>query len=394
MKEVAIVAARRTPVGRFQGGLASLSAVDLGAAAIRAACAEINPAAIDEVFMGHVLRAGCGQNTARQAAMAAGLPETVPATSIDKVCGSGLASVHAAVQAIRSGDAATIVAGGMESMSQSAYVLPKARAGLRMGDAQLIDSMISDGLWDAFNDYHMGVTAENLAARYDVDRSAQDSFAAESHRRAVAAIEAGAFDTEIVPIEVPQRRGDPVMVACDEQPRAGTTTESLARLKPAFDRDGSVTAGNASALNDGAAALVLMNADVAEAEGHPILARVAGLASAGVDPAFMGIGPVHAVRRCLERTGWQLADVDLIEANEAFAAQSLAVSGELGWDANRVNVNGGAIALGHPIGASGARVLVTLLHAMTARDARRGVATLCIGGGQGIAIAVESNSSA
>ncbi|MGB7757927.1 MAG: acetyl-CoA C-acetyltransferase [Salinisphaera sp.] len=389
MRDVAIVAARRTPIGRFQGGLSSLSAVELGAAALRAACADIDPAAIDEVFMGHVLRAGCGQNTARQAAMTAGLPDTVPATSIDKVCGSGLASVHAGVQAIRSGDASIIVAGGMESMSQSAYVLPKARAGLRMGHAELVDSMISDGLWDAFNDYHMGVTAENLARRYAIERSAQDRFAAESHCRAAAAIEAGAFDAELIAIDVPQRRGEPIAMACDEQPRADTTAESLAGLKPAFDRNGTVTAGNASALNDGAAALVLMDADTAEAEGHPILARVAGLASAGVDPAYMGIGPVHAVRRCLERTGWQLADIDLLEANEAFAAQALAVGGELGWDADRVNVNGGAIALGHPIGASGARVLVTLLHAMLARDAGRGIATLCIGGGQGIAIAVE-----
>ncbi|MES1953847.1 acetyl-CoA C-acetyltransferase [Salinisphaera hydrothermalis] len=389
MPDVAIVAARRTPIGRFQGALAPLSAVDLGAAAIRAACADLDPARVDDVFMGHVLRAGCGQNTARQAAMAAGLPESVPATAIDKVCGSGLASVHAAVQAIRSGDATAIVAGGMESMSQAAYVLPKARAGLRLGHTELVDSMVSDGLWDAFNDYHMGVTAENLARRYAIDRTAQDAFAAESHRRAAAAVGAGAFDAELAAIDVPQRRGDSVVVERDEQPRADTTTESLARLKPAFDRDGTVTAGNASALNDGAAALVLMDAEVARIEGYPILARVAELASVGVDPAYMGIGPVHAVRRCLDRAGWSLADVDLIEANEAFAAQALAVGGELGWDPNRVNVNGGAIALGHPIGASGARVLVTLVHAMAAQDARRGIATLCIGGGQGIAIAVE-----
>ncbi|KEZ78570.1 acetyl-CoA C-acetyltransferase [Salinisphaera hydrothermalis] len=389
MPDVAIVAARRTPIGRFQGALAPLSAVDLGAAAIRAACADLDPARIDDVFMGHVLRAGCGQNTARQAAMAAGLPESVPATAIDKVCGSGLASVHAAVQAIRSGDATTIVAGGMESMSQAAYVLPKARAGLRLGHTELVDSMVSDGLWDAFNDYHMGVTAENLARRYAIDRTAQDAFAAESHRRAAAAVGAGAFDAELAAIDVPQRRGDSVVVERDEQPRADTTTESLARLKPAFDRDGTVTAGNASALNDGAAALVLMDAEVARIEGYPILARVAELASVGVDPAYMGIGPVHAVRRCLDRAGWSLADVDLIEANEAFAAQALAVGGELGWDTGRVNVNGGAIALGHPIGASGARVLVTLVHAMAAQDARRGIATLCIGGGQGIAIAIE-----
>ncbi|WP_423821954.1 acetyl-CoA C-acetyltransferase [Salinisphaera sp. SPP-AMP-43] len=389
MPNVAIVAATRTPIGRFQGALAPLSAVDLGAAVIRDVCAGLDPASVDEVFMGHVLRAGCGQNTARQAAMAAGLPDTVPATAIDKVCGSGLASVHAAVQAIRTGDATTIVAGGMESMSRAAYVLPKARAGLRMGHAELIDSMVSDGLWDAFNDYHMGVTAENLAQRYAIDRTAQDAFAAESHRRAAAAIETGAFDAELASIAVPQRRGEPIVVDRDEQPRADTTAESLAGLKPAFDREGTVTAGNASALNDGAAALVLMDADAAAAEGRPVLARVAGLASAGVDPAYMGIGPVHAVRRCLERTGWQLSDVDLIEANEAFAAQALAVGGELGWDAARVNVNGGAIALGHPIGASGARVLVTLVHAMAAREAHRGIATLCIGGGQGIAIAIE-----
>lgn len=389
MRDVAIVAARRTPIGRFQGALSSLSAVELGVAAIRTACAHIDLSAVDEVVMGHVLRAGCGQNTARQAAMRAGLPETVPATAIDKVCGSGLASVHAGVQAIRSGDATTIVAGGMESMSQSAYVLPKARTGLGMGHASLVDSMISDGLWDAFNDYHMGTTAENLARRYALDRAAQDVFAADSHRRAAMAIEAGAFDDELIPINVPQRRGDPVRVDRDEQPRADTTVELLAGLKPAFDREGTVTAGNASALNDGAAALVLMSLDAAQAQGYPILARVAGLASAGVDPAYMGIGPVSAVRICLDRAGWTLADVDLIEANEAFAAQALAVGSELGWDAARVNVNGGAIALGHPIGASGARVLVTLLHAMRARDVARGIATLCIGGGQGIAIAVE-----
>lgn len=389
MPDVAIVAARRTPVGRFQGSLASLSAVELGAAAIRAACADIDPASVDEVFMGHVLRAGCGQNTARQAALAAGLPESVPATAIDKVCGSGLASVHAAVHAIRAGDATTIVAGGMESMSQAAYVLPKARAGLRLGHGSLVDTMISDGLWDAFNDYHMGVTAENLARLYGIGRASQDAYAAESHRRASTAVESGAFDAEIVPIDVPARRGESVVVDRDEQPRSDTTTESLSGLKPAFEREGTVTPGNASPLNDGAAAVALMRVDSAEATGRPILGRVAGLASAGVDPAYMGIGPVRAVRRCLDRVDWHLDDVDLVEANEAFAAQALATSEQLGWDADRVNVNGGAIALGHPIGASGARVLVTLLHAMVARNARRGIATLCIGGGQGIAIAIE-----
>lgn len=388
MHDVAIVSARRTPIGRFQGALSSMSAVELGAAAIEAACAGYDVDTIDDVFMGHVLRAGCGQNTARQAAMAAGLPAHVPATAIDKVCGSGLASVHAAVQAIRSGDATTVVAGGMESMSQAAYVLPKARAGLRLGHTPLVDSMISDGLWDAFNDYHMGITAENIARRHEIKRAAQDAFAAESHRRAIAAIKEGAFDNELVPVNVPQRKAPPVCVTRDEQPRADTTIDSLGQLKPAFERDGTVTAGNASALNDGAAAVLLMQADHARSQGYPILATVAGLASAGVDPAYMGMGPVPAVRSCLERAGWSLADVDLMEANEAFAAQSLAVGQALGWNSDRVNVNGGAVALGHPIGASGTRVLVTLLHAMVRRAARRGVATLCIGGGQGIAIAV------
>ncbi|WP_251977943.1 acetyl-CoA C-acetyltransferase [Salinicola avicenniae] len=388
-RDAVIVAATRTPIGTFQGGLSSVPAVDLGATVIRRVLSEIDPTTVDEVIMGHVLRAGLGQNTARQAAIAAGLPEGVPAMTIDKVCGSGLKAVHLAAQAIRCGDAETIVAGGMESMSLAPYVLPKARTGLRMGHAELLDSMIHDGLWDAFNDYHMGITAENVAARWNLSREAQDAYAAESQRRALAARDAGRFDTEITPVDVPQRRGDPVTVARDEQPRDGISAESLAKLKPAFQRDGTVTAGNASSINDGAAALLIMSAERARALGLPVLATIRACASAAVDPATMGIGPVPATRRCLARADWSVEQLDLIEANEAFAAQTLAVASELGWSPERVNVNGGAIALGHPIGASGARVLVTLLHEMQRRDAKRGVATLCIGGGQGVATAVE-----
>jgi acetyl-CoA C-acetyltransferase len=309
--------------------------------------------------------------------------------TVNKVCGSGLKALHLAAQAIRCGDAEVIVAGGQESMSLSPYVLPKARTGLRMGHAQLLDSMIVDGLWDAFNDYHMGITAENLVDKYGISREEQDAFAAESQRKAAEAIAAGRFEAEITPIEIPQRKGEPLRFATDEQVRAGTSAESLAKLKPAFKKDGSVTAGNASSLNDGAAAVLLMSAAKAAELGLPVLARIAAYANAGVDPAIMGIGPVSATRRCLDKAGWQLAELDLIEANEAFAAQSLAVGKELGWDAAKVNVNGGAIALGHPIGASGCRVLVTLLHEMLRRDAKKGLATLCIGGGQGVALALQ-----
>ena len=389
MRDVVIVAATRTPIGTFQGGLSSVPAVTLGATVIRRVLEGIDPAGVDEVIMGHVLRAGLGQNTARQAAIEAGVPDSVPAMTIDKVCGSGLKAVHLAVQAIRCGDAEAIVAGGMESMSLAPYVLPKARTGLRMGHAELLDSMIHDGLWDAFNDYHMGITAENVAERWGISREDQDAYAAESQRRASQAREAGRFDAEITPVSVPQRRGDPIVVERDEQPRDGVTAESLSKLKPAFSKTGSVTAGNASSLNDGAAALLIMSAERAKALGLPVLATIRAYANAAVDPATMGIGPVPATRRCLERAGWTIDELDLVEANEAFAAQTLAVAKDLGWDGSKVNVNGGAIALGHPIGASGARILVTLLHEMQRRDVHKGLATLCIGGGQGVATAIE-----
>ncbi|MCU7645867.1 acetyl-CoA C-acetyltransferase [Pseudomonas piscis] len=391
MQDVVIVAATRTAVGTFQGSLAAIPAVDLGAAVIRQLLAQtgIDPAQVNEVIMGQVLTAGAGQNPARQAAIKAGLPHAVPAMTLNKVCGSGLKALHLAAQAIRCGDAEVIIAGGQENMSLANYVLPGARTGLRMGHSQMIDSMISDGLWDAFNDYHMGITAENLVEKYGITREAQDTFAADSQRKAAAAIEAGRFVEEITPIQIPQRKGEPVTFATDEQPRPGTTAEALAKLKPAFKKDGSVTAGNASALNDGAAAVILMSATKARALGLPVLAKIAAYANAGVDPAIMGIGPVSATRRCLEKAGWSLEQLDLIEANEAFAAQSLSVAKELAWDPAKVNVNGGAIAIGHPIGASGCRVLVTLLHEMIKRDAHKGLATLCIGGGQGVALAIE-----
>jgi acetyl-CoA C-acetyltransferase len=391
MNEVVIVAATRTAIGSFQGALANVSAVELGAAVIRQLLAQtqLDPAQVDEVILGQVLTAGAGQNPARQAAVKAGLPYEVPALTLNKVCGSGLKALHLAAQAIRCGDAEVVIAGGQENMSLAPYVMPSARTGQRMGHGQLIDSMITDGLWDAFNDYHMGITAENLVDKYSLTREQQDAFAAESQRKAVAAIEAGRFKDEITPIHIPQKKGEPLVFDTDEQPRPGTTAESLAKLRAAFKKDGSVTAGNASSLNDGAAAVLLMSASKAKALGLPVLAKVAAYASAGVDPAIMGIGPVSATQRCLAKAGWQLGELDLIEANEAFAAQALAVGKQLEWDAAKVNVNGGAIALGHPIGASGCRVLVTLLHEMIKRDAKKGLATLCIGGGQGVALAIE-----
>ncbi|MGA6097546.1 acetyl-CoA C-acetyltransferase [Stutzerimonas marianensis] len=391
MKDVVIVAATRTAIGAFQGSLANIAAPDLGAAVIKRLLEQtgLNPAEVDEVILGQVLTAGSGQNPARQASIKAGLPDAVPSFTLNKVCGSGLKALHLATQAIRCGDADAIIAGGQENMSLAPYVLPKARTGLRMGHAELVDSMISDGLWDAFNDFHMGITAENLVDKYGISREAQDAFAAGSQQKAVAAIEAGRFKDEITPIEIPQRKGDPLRFDTDEQPRAGTTAEALAKLKPAFKKDGTVTAGNASSLNDGAAAVLLMSADKAKALGLPVLATIKAYANAGVDPAIMGIAPVSATRRCLEKAGWTLDELDLIEANEAFAAQALSVGQELGWAADKVNVNGGAIALGHPIGASGCRVLVTLLHEMIRRDAKKGLATLCIGGGQGVALAIE-----
>ncbi|MEL7558458.1 acetyl-CoA C-acetyltransferase [Stutzerimonas chloritidismutans] len=391
MQDVVIVAATRTAVGSFQGALANIAAVELGAAVIRQLIqqSEIDVAQVDEVILGQVLTAGAGQNPARQAAISAGLPHAVPAMTLNKVCGSGLKALHLATQAIRCGDAEVVIAGGMENMSLAPYVMPAARTGLRMGHGKLVDSMIQDGLWDAFNDYHMGITAENLVEKYGITREAQDAFAASSQQKAVAAIEAGRLREEITPIKIPQRKGEPLVFDVDEQPRAGTTAESLAKLKPAFKKDGSVTAGNASSLNDGAAAVLLMSAEKAKALGLPVMARIASYANAGVDPAIMGIAPVSATRRCLEKAGWTLDELDLIEANEAFAAQALSVGQELGWDANKVNVNGGAIAIGHPIGASGCRILVTLLHEMIRRDVHKGLATLCIGGGQGVALAIE-----
>ena len=390
MQDVVIVAATRTAVGSFQGSLAQVPAVELGAAVIRQLLAQtgLEGAQVDEVIMGQVLTAGAGQNPARQAAIKAGLPFAVPALTLNKVCGSGLKALHLAAQAIRCGDAEVIIAGGQENMSLSNYVIPGARTGLRMGHSQIVDTMISDGLWDAFNDYHMGVTAENLVAKYGISREEQDAFAAASQQKATAAIAAGRFVDEITPILIPQRKGDPIAFAIDEQPRAGTTAESLAKLKPAFKKDGSVTAGNASSLNDGAAAVMLMSAAKAQALGLPVLAKIAAYANAGVDPAIMGIGPVSATQRCLSKAGWSLEQLDLIEANEAFAAQALSVGKELNWDTDKVNVNGGAIAIGHPIGASGCRILVTLLHEMIKRDAKKGLATLCIGGGQGVALAI------
>jgi acetyl-CoA C-acetyltransferase len=391
MQDVVIVAATRTAVGSFQGALANIPAVDLGAAVIRQLLAQtgLEPAVVDEVILGQVLTAGAGQNPARQAAIKAGLPHAVPAMTLNKVCGSGLKALHLATQAIRCGDAEVIIAGGQENMSLANYVMPGARTGLRMGHSTLVDTLISDGLWDAFNDYHMGITAENLVDKYAISREQQDAFAAASQQKASAAIESGRFVDEITPIQIPQRKGEPLSFSVDEQPRAGTTAEALAKLKPAFKKDGSVTAGNASSLNDGAAAVILMSAAKAEQLGLPVLARIKAYANAGVDPAIMGIGPVSATRRCLDKAGWTLAELDLIEANEAFAAQALAVGKELDWDASKVNVNGGAIAIGHPIGASGCRVLVTLLHEMIKRDVHKGLATLCIGGGQGVALAIE-----
>lgn len=391
MTDIVIAAALRSPIGTFQGSLSSLSAVEIGTQVMQALIEKtgIPVSAVDEVILGHVLTAGCGQNTARQVTIRSGLDQSTPAMTINKVCGSGLKAVHLAAQAIAQGDANMIIAGGMESMSQSAHVLPHSRNGQRMGHWQAVDSMINDGLWDAFNDYHMGITAENLAEQYEISREAQDAFAAASQQKARAAVEKGAFDAEIVPIAVPQRKADPVQVTKDEGIRAGTTADTLSKLRPAFKPDGSVSAGNASGVNDGAAMVLVCRRDIAEQYGLTPLATIRAWASAGVDPAIMGIGPVSATKRCLAKAQWEIQDIDLIEANEAFAAQSLAVAKETGWDAGKVNVNGGAIALGHPIGASGCRVLVTLIHAMQQRSVSKGLATLCIGGGQGVAIAIE-----
>lgn len=392
MKEVAIVCALRTPIGSFRGALSSLSAVELGAAVVRGLLerTQLPASAVDELIFGQVLTAGCGQNPARQTALRAGLPVETPAVTVNLVCGSGLKGVQQAVQAIRSGEAEIVIAGGQESMSNAPYLVQGARDGLRFGHASMQDSMIQDGLWDAFNDYHMGITAENLADAFDISRPQQDAFAALSQRKAAAAIAAGRFQAEIVPLSVPQGKKAPRMVDADEQPRPETSEQQLAQLRPAFrTEDGSVTAGNASSLNDGAAAVLLMSVDKARQFGLPVLARIVSSAVAGVDPSVMGIGPVSACRKALQRAGWSLDEVDLIEANEAFAVQALAVGKLLEWDSQKVNVNGGAIALGHPIGASGCRILVSLLHEMQRRDVSKGLATLCVGGGQGIAMTIE-----
>ncbi|HEV2818290.1 MAG TPA: acetyl-CoA C-acetyltransferase [Allosphingosinicella sp.] len=389
MTDVVITAAKRTPVGAFLGSFAATPAHELGRVAIEAALqqAGVAPEDVSEVILGQVLTAGQGQNPARQASMAAGIPKEVPAWGVNQVCGSGLRAVALAAQAIQTGDATVVVAGGQESMSLSNHA-QNLRGGTKMGDLSLVDTMIKDGLTDVFNGYHMGITAENLAEQYQVTRAEQDSFAVASQNKAEAARSGGRFKDEIAPVTVKSRKGETI-VEDDEYIRAGATLDGVSGLRPAFKKDGTVTAANASGLNDGAAALVLMSREEAERRGAPILGRVASWASAGVDPSIMGIGPVPASRRALEKAGWTIADLDLIEANEAFAAQALAVGKELGWDADRVNVNGGAIAIGHPIGASGARVLTTLLYEMEKRDAKKGLATLCIGGGMGIALCVE-----
>lgn len=390
-REAVIVSAVRTPIGSFNGALKAVSAPELGAVAIRSALGKAGVKAdqVDEVIMGNVLQAGLGQNPARQAAVKAGIPDSVSSFTVNKVCGSGLKAVHLAAQAILAGDADIIVAGGMENMSQAPFLLKNAREGFRMGDQKLVDSMISDGLWCAFNDYHMGITAENLCSRYGIERSEQDEFAARSQEKAVQAIESGRFKDEIVPVEVPQRKGEPLLFDTDEYPKKGTTAEKLGNLRPAFKKDGSVTAGNSSGINDGAAAVVVMSRQKAEELHIKPLVSIRANANAGVDPGIMGIGPVAAVKKALDRAGLSLEDIQLIEANEAFAAQSLAVDRELHFNQDVLNVNGGAIALGHPIGASGARILVTLIHEMQKREAKTGLATLCIGGGQGVATIVE-----
>ncbi|AZU63226.1 acetyl-CoA C-acetyltransferase [Neobacillus mesonae] len=391
MTEVIIVSAVRTALGSFNGSLKNISAPELGAVVIKGALerAGVKPEQVDEVIMGNVLQAGLGQNPARQAAMEAGIPESVSSMTINKVCGSGLKAVHLAVQAILAGDADIVVAGGMENMSQAPYILKNAREGFKMGNQTLIDTLVSDGLTCVFNDYHMGITAENLAAKYAITREEQDQFAAWSQEKAVNAIEAGRFIEEIVPVVIPQRKGEPIVFAVDEYPKKGTTAEKLAGLRPAFKKDGTVTAGNASGINDGAAAVVVMSRKKADELGLKPLASIKANASAGVDPSIMGIGPVPAVKKALEKAAVSIDDLELIEANEAFAAQSLAVDRELHFNKEILNVNGGAIALGHPIGASGARILVTLIHEMNRRNARLGLAALCIGGGQGVATVVE-----
>ena len=391
MQDVVIVAAGRTAVGKFGGSLAKIAAPELGATVIKGLLERtgLTPDQISEVILGQVLTAGSGQNPARQAVIKAGLPNTVPATTLNVVCGSGLRATHLAAQAIALGDADIIIAGGQENMSASPHVLMGSRDGFRMGPASLLDTMVNDGLTDAYDAIHMGVTAENIAKKYEISRDEQDAFALASQQKAAAAQDAGKFVDEIIPVVIPQKKGDPVVFAADEYINRKTDAAALAGLRPAFDKAGSVTAGNASGLNDGAAAVVMMSAKRAEALGLKPLARIAGYALSGCDPKIMGMGPVGSTRGALAKAGWSLDQLDLIEANEAFAAQALGVARELQWDSSKVNVNGGAIALGHPIGASGCRVLVTLLHEMARRDAKKGLATLCIGGGMGVALAVE-----
>ncbi len=391
MRDVVIVAAGRTAIGTFNGSLAAIPAADLGATVIKSLLeqTQINPALVDEVILGQVLAAGCGQNPARQAALNGGLPNEVPAMTINKVCGSGLKALQLGTQAIRCGDADIIIAGGQENMSASPHVLPNSRNGARMGDWSMVDTMIKDGLWDAFNNYHMGITTENIVEKYGFTREEQDAFAAASQNKAEAAVTSGRFKDEIIPVSIPQRKGDPVVFDTDEQPRFGVTAEALGKLRPAFKRDGTVTAGNSSTINDGAAAVILCSAEKAAELGLKPLARIKAYASAGVDPAIMGTGPICATTKALEKAGWSVKDLELVEANEAFAAQAMSVNKDLGWDTSIVNVNGGAIAMGHPIGASGCRVLVSLVHEMIKRDAKKGLATLCIGGGMGTALAIE-----
>jgi acetyl-CoA C-acetyltransferase len=390
MEDVVIVAAGRTPVGKFGGTLAKIPAAELGAQLVKQLLAKtgIDPAAVSEVIMGQVLTAGVGQNPARQTVIKSGIPDSVPGITINMVCGSGLRATHLAAQAIKCGDAEIVVAGGQENMSASPHVLQNSRDGIRMGDGKLVDTMIVDGLWDVYNQYHMGVTAENVARKYDISRSQQDEFALQSQLKAEAAQKAGKFKDEIIPVEIASKKGT-TMFDSDEYPKHGSTIEGLSGLRPAFNKEGTVTAGNASGLNDGAAAVIMMSASKARELGLTPIARIKAYSSAGLDPSIMGMGPVSATRLCLEKAGWRHEDVDLMEINEAFAAQALAVNKEMGWDTSKINVNGGAIALGHPIGASGARVLVTLLHEMVRRDAKRGLASLCIGGGMGVALAVE-----
>ncbi len=390
-EQVVIVGAYRTAIGSFGGSLSKIPAPELGAIVIAGLLEKtgVSGDQIDEVILGQVLTAGSGQNPARQATIKAGLPNTVPAMTINKVCGSGLKAVHLAAQAIQCGDAEIIIAGGQENMSASPHVLMGSKDGCKMGNWQMKDTMIEDGLWDAFNQYHMGVTAENIVKKYDLNRTQQDEFAADSQNKTEQAQNAGKFVDEIIPVSIPQRKRDPIIFDVDEYPRHGATADALGKLRPAFDKQGSVTAGNASGLNDGAAVVLVMSASKAAELALEPLATIVSYANAGVDPAIMGTGPIPASQKALGKAGWKISDLDLIEANEAFAAQALSVNSELGLDTSKVNVNGGAIALGHPIGASGARILVTLLHEMKRRDAKKGLATLCIGGGQGVALVVE-----